>query len=258
MSGSNVLQQPIVIFGGFLSFTMLYEEMRQSLSRLSGQPVTVVETHSYDWLPSVTRSGWVHLLGKLNQTIRQAAGQSPTGKVILIGHSAGGVLARLYLSPHPFHNHHYNGLRYVSDLITLGSPHYNRGNLTRGGPLSRWVEKHYPGACWSPRVSYTAIAGKLRRGNLQGPLPERWSYKVYDSLDGDGAIWGDGLIPVRSALLQGAYPLILEGVSHFKGFGGPWYGQEEVLATWWPAWVKLHGLSARRTVGQTPGSYLVH
>jgi len=33
--------------------------------------------------------------------------------------------------------------------------------------------------------------------------------------------------------LRGSRQIVLEGVSHFTGFGGPWYGDAEVIPQWW-------------------------
>jgi pimeloyl-ACP methyl ester carboxylesterase len=227
--------QPIVIFGGFLSFTMLYWGMRDVLESISGQPVWPVETWSHDWLPSFTRLGWAHLLRKLEDTVQQAAAESPTGKVTLIGHSAGGVLARLYLSPNPFLGYAYRGIDYVNHLITLGSPHYNQGSLKYGGQMSRWVEQRCPGACYAPQVKYTSVAGKLVRGDRQGSLQERWAYNVYAEIGGDGNAWGDGLIPLESALLHGSHQVVLDDIGHFSGFGRLWYGSQDMIPLWWNA-----------------------
>jgi pimeloyl-ACP methyl ester carboxylesterase len=224
--------QPIVILGGFMSFAMLYWDMREALASATGQPVWVVETLGHDWLPGVTPVGWLRPLHKLDRTVRQAVSGSATGKVTLIGHSAGGVLARLYLSPRPFLGHAYRGLERVDGLITLGSPHHNRGGLTRGGVMSRWVEQRYPGAFFAPDVQYTSVAGKLTQGDPDGALHERWAYNNYERIGGKGDAWGDGLIPVESALLYGSHQLVLEGVSHFAGFGGTWYGSREVIPRW--------------------------
>lgn len=232
MAKSNPVQ-PIVIFGGFMSFSMLYWEMRDALASIARQPVWIVQTVGHDWLPSVTSLGWAFLLRKLDQTVRQALGDSETGKVTLIGHSAGGVLARLYLNPKPFWGHVYRGRDTVDHLITLGSPHYNRGGLTFGGPMSRWVEHRCPDACHAPQVRYTSVAGKLIRGDANGSLHARWVYHNYDKIGGDGKAWGDGLIPVDSALLRGSNQVVLDGVSHFSGFGGPWYASPEIIPLWW-------------------------
>ena len=227
------MPQPIVILGGFLSFAAAYREMRTTLEALTGQPVLVAEVQAYDWLGNSSRLGWAHVLHKLDWTVRQAAQHSCTGKVALVGHSTGGVLGRLYLRPEPFLGQRYRGLDRVDRLITLGSPHYNNGGLTRGGRLSRWVEQRYPGAYSAPRVAYVSVAGRLRRGDLGGSRAERWAYRTYRDLCGDGTVWGDGLIPVVSALLQGARPVTLEGASHFPGFGKHWYGEAEVVRQWW-------------------------
>ena len=226
-------RQPIVILGGFLSFSMLYVEMAGVLTQISEQPVHVVEIQSLDWIPSIVPLGWAGLLRKLDHTVHQAVGQSATGKVTLVGHSAGGVLGRIYLSPKPFLGHTYCGLEFIDHLITLGSPHYNQRRSLHGGRMSRWVEKRYPGAFFAPRVKYTSVAGKLLRGDRQGALRERHAYIFYEEIIGAGDIWGDGLVPVSSALLRGSQQIILDGVSHFTGFGGPWYGSVEVIPRWW-------------------------
>ena len=168
-------EHPIVILGGFLSFSLLYVEMRDVLAQITGQPVWIVDTQSLDWLPSIVPPGWVHLLRKLDHTVRQAASRSTTVKITLIGHSAGWVLARLYLSPRPFLGHAFRGLDYIDHLITLGSPHYNQRLSVHGGRMSRWIEKRYPGAFFAPCVEYTAVAGKLVRGDRQElvPRPDR-------------------------------------------------------------------------------------
>jgi hypothetical protein len=178
---------------------MIYRDMREALMAQTGQSVRIVDTQSHDWLLSLDLPG---------------------------------VLARLYLSPKPFLDRTYRGLDYVDHLITLGSPHYNRGGLNRGGRMSRWVERCCPGAAFSPQVQYTCVAGRLVCGSRSGSVRERWMYNVYLDLCGEGTACGDGLVPVNSALLSGARTIILDGVSHFKVFGEPWYGSEKVIPLW--------------------------
>ena len=213
---------------------MIYRDMREALTTHTGQPVWVVDTLSHDWLLSINLPGWKRLLDKLDRTVRQAVKNSATGKVTLIGHSTGGVLARLYLSPKPFLDHAYHGSEIVDHLITLGSPHMNLGGVNRGGRMSRWVERACPGATFMPRVQYTSVAGRFVCGSRGGPIRERWLYSTYRDLCGDGDTCGDGLVPVKSALLNGARPVILDGVSHFTVFGEPWYGSAGVIPYWWP------------------------
>lgn len=227
--------RPIVILGGFLSFAMLYCDMAEALERLTGQPVFLVEAQTLDWLPVIAPPGWRRLLDKVDRAVQQARQASATGQVTLIGHSAGGLLARLYLSPRPFLGRSYRGLETVADLITLGTPHYNRRKFIYGGWLASWVDRRYPGAYFAPQVRYTAVAGKWLQGNLQGTRRERQVYLLYKDMLGDGAIWGDGLVPVASALLQGARQITLEAVSHYAVFGAAWYGAPEVIPRWWYA-----------------------
>lgn len=225
--------EAIVILGGFMSMSTVYNTMRSALVRLTGQPVYVVETRGIDWIPSLLPAGWLHVLHKLDRTVRRAAGLAASRRVTLIGHSAGGVLGRLYLSPEPFLGQVFGGLERVGRLITLGSPHYNECRWLHGGMMARWVEDRVPAAHFAPRVQYCSVAGKLVRGDSHGSLRERQAYGFYGRIGGEGDAWGDGLVPVASASLAGSQQIILEGVGHFAGFGGPWYGTEETIAAWW-------------------------
>jgi pimeloyl-ACP methyl ester carboxylesterase len=225
--------EPIVILGGFLSAAWVYYDLRATLIKLTGRPVSIVNTHGPEWLGTVIRPGWVGLLRKLDRAVQAAARQSSTGKVTLIGHSAGGVLARLYLSDRPFLGYAYRGLDRVSQLITLGSPHHNRGGLTHGGRLSHWIEHHYPGAYFAPRVTYISVAGKSHRGDRDGTRAERFAYDVYRDMCGSGDTWGDGLIPIESAVLHGSQSIVLDGVSHYAIFDECWYGSEAIVPRWW-------------------------
>ncbi len=102
------------------------------------------------------------------------------------------------------------------------------------GWLPAWLERHYPGAYYS-QIKYTSVAGKLVRGDRHGTPRERFAYRFYHALAGYDLAWGDGLIPVVSALLPGSSQIVLEGVSHYAGFGGPWYGEKEIMPLWWNA-----------------------
>jgi pimeloyl-ACP methyl ester carboxylesterase len=224
-------EQPVVIFGGFLSVPSVYWAMRDRLAEMTGQPVRIVDAWIHDWVRSTTRAGWANLLGKLERAVRQLVRQSPTGKVTLVGHSSGGVVGRLYLSDRPFLGHTYAGLECVDWLITLGSPHHNR----HGGQMRRWVDQQYPGAYFPPQVQYVCVAGKMVRGKGDGSIAQRLTYRFYGRLSGAGDAWGDGLVPIASAILPGSRQVILEGVSHFGLSRVPWYGSAEVMPRQWDA-----------------------
>jgi hypothetical protein len=207
--------------------------MRYDLIQHTRQPVIVAETLPHHWLTAIRMPGCATILDKLDIAVKQAVKLSPTGKITLIGHSIGGVLCRIYLSPQPFQGRCYNGLKLIDYLVTLGSPHQNYGGVRRGGPLSRWTEQHYPGAFFSPQVHYITVGGKWLRGSQFGTSLSRFVYNVYKDICGIGAVWGDGLIPVESALLAGAQHIVLDGVSHHAIFDKSWYGSPETIPEWW-------------------------
>jgi pimeloyl-ACP methyl ester carboxylesterase len=225
--------QPIVILGGFASLDTLYVGMRAARARCTGQAVSIVPAWSLDWLPGVRPEHWKRILDKLGDTVQRAASASPTGKVTLIGHSAGGVLARFYLSPKPLMGRAYRGIEYVDHLITLGSPHTNQSNVMFGGRLSQWVNRHCPGVAFAPQVRYTSVIGRAIRGRRWGGTRARLAYLSYRGVCGEGGVWGDGVVPARSAWLPDSQRIVLEDVSHFAGFGRRWYGSRDVIGRWW-------------------------
>jgi len=223
----------IVVLGGFLSQASFYSGFSSALKSFSGKEVFLVDTHVLDWLPSVSKQGWSLVLNKLDFTVKKALKQSGDRRLTLIGHSQGGILARLYLSDAPLLGSSYYGLDYIDHLITLGSPHKNQGGIQRGGHMSRWVQQYVPDAAFAPEVRYTSVAGKYTRGDLTGSLLERFAFRSYKEICTDGAVWGDGIVPVDSALLPNSEQIVLEGVSHHSVIGKPWYGDASVLPLWW-------------------------
>jgi len=221
--------QPIVFLGGFLSFPSTYAGMKDELARVSGQPVWVVPAYTHHWLTTVTAAGWALIIRKLDATVREAVKSSPTGKITLIGHSSGGVMARLYLGEKPFHGHVFNGIQWVDTLYTLGSPHYNH----RGGRLRNQVNAMYPDAYFSPQVRYISVVGRSKQGKRDGTSAERRLFGAYERLCGDGAAWGDGLVPLESALLKGSGHIVLEGANHYGFKGNLWYGTPSLVEEWW-------------------------
>jgi pimeloyl-ACP methyl ester carboxylesterase len=227
---------PIVILPGFLLTPGRFKEMGAALRALTGAHVLVVPTTVGGWAASISAAGWARILSKLERTVGRALEEAGADKVILVGHSAGGVMGRLFLAPAPFRGRVYDGKRYVRGLITLGSPDQGR----RGSPMRCRVQALYPGAFFSPEVAYLSVAGKAVRGDRKGSGRERTSRRGYRALCGSGETWGDGAVPVDSALLEGSRHLVLEGVHHYSMRENRlWYGSAEVVALWWNAWREL-------------------
>jgi hypothetical protein len=107
--------------------------------------------------------------------------------------------------------------------------------------LACYANEHAPGAYAATEIAYTSVAGCSLRGKPGGTFRERHAYDFYRRLGGDGESCGDGLVPVWSALLEGANQVTLDGVGHYKGYGSLWYGSPDVV----PGWVGY--LGAART-----------
>jgi hypothetical protein len=97
------------------------------------------------------------------------------------------------------------------------------------------VEVKYPGAYYFPDVSYVSVAGSALMGDRGGSPLARFAFGVYRRLCGTGETWGDGLVPVISALLEGSHQITLSGVYHYGIATKPWYGTAEAVARWWTA-----------------------
>jgi pimeloyl-ACP methyl ester carboxylesterase len=220
-----------VVLGGFLSTPRLYRGLARTLADDTGALVAVVDIGVASWLGAVSARGWSRILRELDRAVRRAAAASPTGRVTVVGHSAGGVVSRLYLSPEPFRGESFGGLDRVSRLVSLGSPHAG----IAASPMRRFVHERYPGAFFAPRVTYVSVAGQAVLGNRGGSAAERFAARVYTRLGGDAGAWGDGLVPVSCALLEGAAHVVLEGVGHAPPWPGPWYGTPRVVREWWAA-----------------------
>jgi pimeloyl-ACP methyl ester carboxylesterase len=229
--GGAISCDPVVILGGFFSTRRDYWEMQPALEKLTGQKVVVVPTTRFDWLLSLRPIGWSRILKKLDRTVRRTLRKTGAAKVVLVGHSTGGVMARLYLSPEPFRGRTYAGVEVVRALVTLGSPHRNDG----GSGMRRWVDETFPGARFAPAVRYMTVAGKSLLGDRNGKAKARAAYRSYRLLCGKGDVWGDGIVPVCAAHLDGAAAIDLDGVFHSPKRGRPWYGNTGVVRRWWEA-----------------------
>jgi len=174
-----------------------------------------------------------------------------SGKVALIGHSAGGWISRAYLSERKYGGKYYGGKNFVHSLVTLGSPHGNAPGPAFKGV--EWVNSEVMDA--SSGVRALAVSGRGYRGDSSGMLTKS-SYAFCCPKGSDGSQYdGDGVTPIASALAMKEYvphadTLVLDDVGHYPwsdSFGGnivapdltkyhregrPWYGDEAVMEKW--------------------------
>jgi hypothetical protein len=230
--------QPILVLGGFLISPAAYGPMVETLERLSGQPVALVAVNRLDWLLTVAPFGWARLLDRVATAAAALAARSASGRITLVGHSSGGILLRLFLAEGPFLGRRYGGRKLANTLVMLGSPH----TALRASAMRARVARELPGAFFAgvqpDPVHYLAVAGALNLEEAAGEASataRRLAPTAYRNSTGNPADRGDGLVPVTSALLQGAEALVLEGVAHGGAFGRRWYGTPAVVERWWAA-----------------------
>lgn len=263
-----------------------YQGLALTLRETYGIPSVVARVSRFDWLrnaaglldPNYWRGtlrprpvlDWY--LERVHEAVSEAKQLSPQGEggsMSLIGHSAGGWLARVYMEEF--------GLSHISLLVTLGSPHLSppKGlpgviDQTRG--LLDYVEKNCAPAVYTPELRYVCIAGRYVQGaRLAGnsavtsdmtstidedqgmvesvsnvsdnksiavasTLRARFIGQGYKQVCGQADVWGDGVVPEMSAHLEGALNISLDGVYHSPVGSDdttrPWYGSPSVLEKW--------------------------
>ncbi|VAI42919.1 unnamed protein product [Triticum turgidum subsp. durum] len=193
------------------------------------------------------------------------------GKLSLIGHSAGGWLARVYMEEF--------GTSDISLLLTLGTPHLPppkgvSGVIDQTRGLLNYVEKNCAPAVYTPELRYVCIAGRYIQGapltgnslatttdelvavdapsevaeavmasaddNKTAPtgptFRARFVGQGYKQVCGSAEVWGDGVVPEVSAHLEGALNISFDGVYHSPVGSDdeerPWYGSPAILEQW--------------------------
>jgi len=147
-----------------------------------------------------------------------------TGKpVVLLGHSAGGWLARALMQREGQNWIH----QHVCGLVTLGTPHIppppGTADQTQGCLAN--LHKDQPHAFYAEDLFYVTVAGDAIVGEQQpGNIPileliesqstASTSFNSYRSVCGIGSVTGDGVVPLCSAHLAGATQVTIKGCFH--------------------------------------------
>ncbi|WP_119067172.1 esterase/lipase family protein [Rubrobacter indicoceani] len=229
---------PVVVVGGFFSWPVHYRKMAAAIGELSGFPVHVVPLTPADWLAALFLGRTGQLVFEVATVIDKVLLDSPADRVILVGHSAGGIASRVCIGgTPPYGGRRYSGHRRVSHLITLGSPHLV-GDSWPLGEIHR-ANELFPGALHE-NISYLSVAGAAVNGR-----ESRRAARFYGRMTGDSDLPGDGIVPVQSALLPGSEHLVLNDLRHDQNGSHNWYGSDlATVARWWPA-----GLRGSRASG---------
>lgn len=225
---------PTVILPGYLAGARPYREMEAALEAL-GVVVRTVPLRRQDWFPTLGGRSMLPILTQLDATVQQLRQETGSDRINLVGHSAGGWIARIYLGEVPYDVHpgdrHQPGLwkahPHVATLVTLGTPHSSGERWTQRN--LNFVNENYPGAFYS-HVRYVCVAGKAVYGDRR--LQNWFARSSYELTCGQGNVWGDGITPIESALLAGAEQIVLADVFHSPRPGRYWYGSPPVVQQW--------------------------
>ncbi|XP_059651759.1 uncharacterized protein LOC132299261 [Cornus florida] len=274
--------RPAIILPGLGNNTGDYQKLEYSL-REYGVPTVVAKVSRFDWLrnaaglvdPNYWRGtlrprpvlDWY--LKRIDEAVFEAKELAQGGTFSLIGHSAGGWLARVYMEEF--------GFSHISLLLTLGTPHLpppkgSPGVIDQTRGLLYYVENNCAKAVYTPELRYVCIAGRYIRGDRflgnsnensssavltdgNQLIPEvaivndmnsttstatnfraRFVGQGYKQVCGQADVWGDGVVPEVSAHLDGALNISLDGVYHSPVGSDdalrPWYGSPAVVEQW--------------------------
>lgn len=225
---------PNVIIPGYFAGAEDYRQLEGFLND-AGLPTVTVPISRGNWWPTFGGRSMVPILRRIHETVSETLNKYQVSKINLIGHSAGGWIARIYLGEIPYTIHGdvteeavglWGAHPSIATLVTLGTPHISQEYWTRKN--LNFVKDNYPGAFY-PGVRYVCMAGKA----VYGERFRRWlSFNSYKLTVGKGDCWGDGITPIEAAHLEGAENLVLDGVWHSPKSPGSWYSSPDV----WPSW----------------------
>jgi hypothetical protein len=252
------LRPTVLVIGGFLSSPPAYRTLRDRLLARGAAAVAIAPIWLPDWLLVYWR-GQGPIATRAARAVLAASRRADAVPLLVIGHSAGGVLARILTAEAPFAGRRFACASRIGAIVTLGSPHVNAWEAwtsRRSGVYpAGFANEHVPGAFHAPRVGYLSVASRWAPARAGSPDPrERWLRRSYTRImpsPHPEVIEGDGVIPVSCALLPGARQIVLDDAAHGQGLGHAWYGSEEWVDGWWPAAVEVwrDALKARTATG---------
>jgi pimeloyl-ACP methyl ester carboxylesterase len=230
------IRDPIVLIGGFGSHWSDYQRAAQLLANVSGRRVFITGITRATWLVGGV-TNYSPLVDRAHNAIDFALKETGAEKVIIVGHSAGGIVGRAYLGDQTLkpHQRSHRGHERVSRLYMIGSPLRQVGDVAQQGMrATSWVDRTYPGAYFADKgVRYLTVRGKFVKGKIDGTFRERQAFLNYQFISGVGEQWGDGVVPLSLSELDGAITLTLDGVGHSPAWNPWFFSDEATVRGWW-------------------------
>jgi PGAP1-like protein len=231
----------VLVVGGFATAPANYWPFARRLRAHGAARVDIAPLWPPDWLIG-GMLGFGPLAGRTRRAIGRAHARGGGRPIIIVGHSAGGILARLAMAPVPYRGYRAGGANQVGCLVTLGTPHglARMPNRFRhaGHDAAEFLDRVSPGAFHAPRTAYLTVGASYAAAPLRGVAG--WlATEVFSLMLGRefGTI-GDGIVPASAVHLDGALQRTYDDVRHGV-IGAPWYGDEEVIDRWWPDALRL-------------------
>ncbi|ERM94765.1 hypothetical protein AMTRI_Chr03g50350 [Amborella trichopoda] len=276
--GPTVTCRPAVILPGLGNNSNDYKALAHTLED-KGIATVVAKVSRVDWLRNAAglldanywrgtlrpRPVLDWYLERVDKAVHEAKQLAEGEYLSLIGHSAGGWLARVYLEEF--------GQSQVSLLLTLGTPHTAppkgvSGVIDQTRGLLDYVDRYCAKAVYTPDLKYVCIAGRHIQGarlfgksgrtqetllamkveaktavinedmsvSTSPTIRARFIGQGYKQVCGRANVWGDGVVPEISAHLEGALNITLEGVYHSPVGSDdeirPWYGSASIVEKW--------------------------
>lgn len=241
-------RNPVIILPGLGNAASDYEKLAEKLRQRGHTSVIIAPIQRWQWILNVrgffTAEYWQSKLTPspildwyltcIQSTIDELLSVTPsaspasTDKAIsILGHSAGGWLARVYLSQNPTLK--------VSSLVTLGTPHTAppEGVIDQTRGLLTYVANKCGIA--GQVDNFTCVAGQGTQGmNFgKGSISEYVAYISYAAVCGQGDVDGDGVTPLQAACAPGADEVVVCKCEHsMLTSPSNWYGSDHIIPEW--------------------------
>ncbi len=176
LRGQRPAEPPLLLIHGYFCNRGVWWWLRRGL-RAQGRSVATINLE-----PPL--GGIEELAEGLDARIRSLVAETGAEKVVLVGHSMGGLAARAYLRRH--------GGNRVAKLITLGTPHHGT-RLARIG-LGRNAREMAPGSAWIRELAEAEPS----------PVPVLSVWSARDNY----------VMPQDSSRLAGAREIVLPALGH--------------------------------------------